>query len=51
VRDILVSHGVDAARITIIGKGPDQPVAPNDTPENKERNRRIEIILKKVQQE
>lgn len=51
VRDILVGHGVDGARITIIGKGPDVPVAPNDTPENKERNRRIEIILKKVQQE
>lgn len=51
VRDILTGHGVAADRITVIGKGPDVPIAPNDTPANKERNRRIEIILKKVGQE
>ena len=51
VRKILIAEGVAPERITLIGKGPDKPIAPNDTPANKERNRRIEIILKKVSRE
>jgi outer membrane protein OmpA-like peptidoglycan-associated protein len=43
VKAWLVSKGVDAARITTKGYGPDQPIAPNDTPENKRKNRRIEF--------
>ncbi|NWF90231.1 MAG: OmpA family protein, partial [Ignavibacteriaceae bacterium] len=43
VKDWLVSKGVDAKRITTKGYGPDQPIAPNDTPENKRKNRRIEF--------
>lgn len=43
VKAWLVGKGVDAKRITAKGYGPDQPVAPNDTPENKRKNRRIEF--------
>ncbi|MBN1633411.1 MAG: OmpA family protein [Ignavibacteria bacterium] len=43
VKQWLVDHGVDASRLTTIGYGPDDPVAPNDTPENMYKNRRIEF--------
>ena len=41
----LAARGVDAARMTAIGRGEDVPVAPNDSAEGKARNRRVEIIL------
>lgn len=41
----LAGRGVDAARMTAIGRGEDAPVAPNDSAEGKARNRRVEIIL------
>lgn len=43
VHDWLVEHGVDAARLTVRGYGPREPIAPNDTPEGRARNRRIEF--------
>ena|SRR3989339_657864 len=43
VKDWLVSKGVDPKRISTKGYGPDQPIVPNDTPENKRKNRRIEF--------
>ena len=45
VRQWLVDHGIAATRMTTKGFGPDSPVAPNDTPENKQKNRRIEFAL------
>lgn len=39
----LVQNGVEAARITSQGFGESKPVAPNDSPYNKSRNRRIEF--------
>ena len=39
----LVNNGVTADRITSQGFGETRPVAPNDTPYNKSRNRRIEF--------
>lgn len=45
VRDALVAAGVDAGRITAIGAGSSQPVAGNDTPQGRARNRRVEVIL------
>lgn len=36
--------GIDAARLETDGKGEGQPVAPNNTAENKARNRRVEFI-------
>lgn len=41
----LAGRGVDAARMTAIGRGEEAPVAPNDSAEGKARNRRVEIIL------
>ena len=45
VRDALVARGVDASRIVAIGLGEAAPVAPNDTPGGRARNRRVEVIL------
>ncbi len=46
VLDYLVQAGVAASRLTAIGYGETRNVAPNDTPENKARNRRIEFTVK-----
>lgn len=45
VTKVLIMNGVDPKRITAAGRGEFFPVAPNDTPENKAKNRRTEIIL------
>jgi outer membrane protein OmpA-like peptidoglycan-associated protein len=42
VRDYLISKGIDAARITAVGYGDERPIAPNDTGEGRQKNRRIE---------
>lgn len=45
VSRILLKKGVPADRITASGKGEYFPIAPNDTPEGRSKNRRTEIIL------
>jgi|694.fasta_scaffold32537_1 chemotaxis protein MotB len=45
VRILIKDGGVQKTRITASGKGEYSPVAPNDSPENKAKNRRTEIIL------
>lgn len=45
VKAYLVGKGIEAGRIATSGAGPDQPVASNDTPEGRSRNRRIEFHL------
>ena len=42
----MVRAGVPAERLEPVGYGQTVPVAPNDTPENKAKNRRIEFIVK-----
>jgi outer membrane protein OmpA-like peptidoglycan-associated protein len=44
VRDFLESQGIASNRLTSTGKGPADPVAPNDTPEGRSKNRRVEIV-------
>ena len=44
VKDFLASQGI-TAEITIKGYGKTRPVASNDTPEGKQKNRRVEIII------
>lgn len=41
----VVNHGVDPSRLDARGVGADRPVVPNDTPENRAKNRRIELIV------
>jgi chemotaxis protein MotB len=38
-------HGVDPGLLSAAGYGQYHPLAPNDSPENKSQNRRIEIVL------
>jgi outer membrane protein OmpA-like peptidoglycan-associated protein len=44
VREFLESQGIASNRLTSTGKGPADPVAPNDTPEGRAQNRRVEIV-------
>ena len=39
-----MSKGIDGSRITAVGYGDARPVAPNDTDENRQKNRRIEVV-------
>jgi outer membrane protein OmpA-like peptidoglycan-associated protein len=39
-------HGVPGSLINVTGLGESRPVVPNNTPENKAKNRRVEITLK-----
>lgn len=45
VADILQSGGVGYNRINTFGKGEEQPLASNLTPEGRARNRRVEIVV------
>ena len=45
VKKYMVDAGIDAARLTSRGVGPDEPVADNKTKKNKALNRRIEFKL------
>jgi outer membrane protein OmpA-like peptidoglycan-associated protein len=41
----LINRGIKQNRILIQGKGSLEPLAPNDTEENMQKNRRVEIII------
>lgn len=43
VRQYLIDNGIGGDSLTATGKGEAEPVAPNDTEENKAKNRRIEF--------
>ncbi len=45
----LQEKGVDPTKLAGAGYGEFQPIAPNDTPEGKSQNRRIEIVLATAQ--
>jgi len=48
VVDYLVGHGISKSRLTFEGYSFTRPIAPNDTPEGRRRNRRVEFeILEK----
>lgn len=42
---LLLDHGVSPDNLSAAGYGEHQPVASNDTPEGRRRNRRIEIVM------
>ena len=41
----LIDAGIDAARMTTRGAGPDEPIAENRTAKGRAKNRRIEFHL------
>lgn len=45
VREYLISQGIDGKRIKFSGVGGESPIAPNDTEENRQKNRRVEFII------
>jgi outer membrane protein OmpA-like peptidoglycan-associated protein len=49
VRDYLVQRGYPADRIQARGKGKGSPIADNASPEGRANNRRVEIIIERMQ--
>lgn len=47
VMKYLIDHGVVTTQLTAKGYGPDVPLQPNTTPENRAKNRRVEFTLQK----
>lgn len=45
VREFLIEQGVAGSTVTAQGFGKTQPVASNDTPEGRQRNRRVELVV------
>ena len=48
VRKYLVERGVDASRGSAVGRGEEEPIADNATPEGRANNRRVENILQRA---
>ena len=45
VGSYLISRGVPSARIATSGRGEAEPIAPNDTDANRQKNRRVEVAI------
>jgi outer membrane protein OmpA-like peptidoglycan-associated protein len=45
VMNFIAAEGVSGERITAVGRGIENPIATNDTPEGRRKNRRVEILL------
>jgi OmpA-OmpF porin, OOP family len=45
VMQYLADQGVAATSMTAKGFGKTQPMAPNDTPEGRQKNRRVELVV------
>lgn len=45
VADYLISQGVPAARIATSGRGENEPIAPNDSDADRQKNRRVEVAI------
>ena len=45
VASVLISSGVAPARVQIVGRGENNPIASNQTAEGRAQNRRVEIII------
>lgn len=51
VGDLLINeYGIAASRVTTVGYGESRPKYPNDTRENREKNRRIEAVMSVTKQ-
>ncbi len=47
VKAWFVAKGINESRMTTRGAGPDEPLVPNTTPENRQRNRRVQFMRTK----
>jgi outer membrane protein OmpA-like peptidoglycan-associated protein len=47
VKKYLISKGIDPEKLKVESFGSSKPIAPNDTPDNRAKNRRVEIIFLK----
>ncbi|MGE4353952.1 MAG: flagellar motor protein MotB [Oscillospiraceae bacterium] len=47
LREVLKTGLIDVSKISAIGYGEYHPVAPNDTPEGRAQNRRVDFVLQK----
>lgn len=45
VYEFMVNHGIEKSRLSLKGYGPDRPLAPNETEEGRQKNRRIEFRI------
>jgi OOP family OmpA-OmpF porin len=45
VANYLIARGIPSARLTVVGHGPNKPIADNSTPEGMKKNRRIEFTI------
>ncbi|MDC3252767.1 DUF5723 family protein, partial [Crocinitomicaceae bacterium] len=45
VRDFMVEKGIKATRLTVLYFGETEPIATNDTPEGRQKNRRVEMTI------
>ena len=45
VRSFMQAQGLDTERLEAVGFGMQRPVADNETPEGRKRNRRVEIVI------
>ena len=50
VADFLAEHGVERQALQTVGQGESDPLVPNDSPENRANNRRVEIIIEEPEQ-
>jgi outer membrane protein OmpA-like peptidoglycan-associated protein len=48
VGNVLRDSGVPSGRLAVFGRGEEQPVASNLTPEGRAQNRRVEIIIRPI---
>ncbi|HXY96850.1 MAG TPA: flagellar motor protein MotD [Steroidobacteraceae bacterium] len=47
---VLASQGIDPARLAVVGYGEQRPAAGNDTPEGRNANRRVVVVILAVEQ-
>jgi chemotaxis protein MotB len=45
IKYVIRDGGVDPKRLSAVGYGDSRPVVPNDTPEQRAKNRRVELVL------
>jgi chemotaxis protein MotB len=42
---LIERHGLTASKVSVVGYAEYRPLVPNDTPENRARNRRVDIVI------